>query len=86
MLTVDSAVSQASSTARGYASDAFRNLCEILNIDENDRERLTKLAPFASVIAAMITASAADYDCSMRSGLIEHVSPQLDCLLTDNRD
>jgi hypothetical protein len=59
---------QAADTAALYADKAVVNLCGALDIDPRDPNKREKLAPFAPVLAAMIAASAADYDTTMRGG------------------
>ena len=53
---------KAATNASDYATMAIRNLCRLLDIDANKPGWREQLAPFAPVLAAMINASAADFD------------------------
>jgi hypothetical protein len=53
-------------TAHDYMNQAYYNLMEQLDIELNDKDKLKKLAPFASVWAAMIAAAAADFETAAR--------------------
>src|SRR5262249_40016336 len=69
------ALRQAHMTAHDYASCAVTNLCQILNIEIGSPKWREQLAPFACVLAAMVTAAAADFDTSSRVGVVEGVGP-----------
>jgi hypothetical protein len=71
MMSAETAVRQAHMTASDYATFAVRNLCDVLGIDRRANGWRTQLAPFAPVLAAMITAAAKDYDTAMKGGVIE---------------
>jgi hypothetical protein len=60
------AVKQAHMTAQAYVIAAVRDLCDVLNIDQGQKDWRKQLEPFAPVLAAMITACAADYDTCAR--------------------
>lgn len=77
MLSADNALRQANMTAAEYADHAIENLCKALGIDMTAADWRQQLAPFASVLAAMITAAAADYDTAMRGGVISSASPRM---------
>ena len=53
---------KAATNASDYATMAIRNLCRLIDIDSNKPGWREQLAPFAPVLAAMINASAADFD------------------------
>lgn len=70
-MEAETAVRQAWKTASEYARCSRDELLLILNMDTNTPDWQAKLAPFASVWAAMIQASATDYDTAAKTGLIE---------------
>lgn len=68
----DDAETQATDTAHAYAADAVASLVEILGIDPKGAEPLAvSLAPFASLLAAMVTAASADYQLVVKTGGVE---------------
>jgi hypothetical protein len=71
MMSAETAVRQAHMTASDYATFAVINLCEALDIDRRANGWRNQLAPFAPVLAAIIAASAKDYDTAMKRGAIE---------------
>ncbi len=54
MITNDDAATQAS-----YARDAVDAMCSALNIERGSYRWIDRIAPFAVVIAALVTAAAA---------------------------
>lgn len=72
MMNPNEAESQATDTAHAYAADAVASLVEILAIDPKGPEPLSvTLAPFASLLAAMVTAASVDYRLSVEIGKVE---------------
>jgi hypothetical protein len=72
-ISADSAIRQASMTVHDYTMRAVTDLCDLLGIDRQAIDWHTELIPFASVLAAMITAAAADYDTAVRAGVVEDI-------------
>ena len=70
MIDANRAMQQAWMTAHDYALHAVYDLCEILDINRSKPGWREKLAPFAPVLAAMITAAATDNDTTGRSGVV----------------
>jgi hypothetical protein len=70
-MTPDNALRQAHMTAHDYASNTVRDLCGILDIDQSEVGWQDQLAPFASVLASMVTAAAMDFDTAMRCGAVD---------------
>jgi hypothetical protein len=69
-LSAENAMRQAHLTARDYAMWSVTDLCEILDIDQREPGWRTALAPFAPVLAGMITAAAMDYDTAAKGGVV----------------
>ena len=65
-ISVGECMRQASMTVHDYALNALRDLCDALDIDRDNPRSRKQLAPFAGVLAAMVTAAAADLGTSMR--------------------
>jgi hypothetical protein len=61
---------QAAKEPGGYVSQAIGDLCRSLEIDRNKAGWQARLEPFACVLAAMVTASAQDYDTAIRAGAV----------------
>lgn len=70
-MTPDEAMRQAAMTAGDYAIDCTDKLCKILGINKSPDGWQQQLAPFAPVLAAMITAAAQDFETSQRHGWVE---------------
>lgn len=71
-MTADELMKQASMTSHDYALKAMHDLSGLLGLDMkrlSNSELLEKLAPFAPVWAAMISAAAQDFDTSISNGL-----------------
>jgi hypothetical protein len=66
MTTPDNALHQAHAAAATYMEHGLRDLCAALDIDRGLKGWQEKLAPFAPVLAAMVTAAATDFETAMR--------------------
>lgn len=70
-MTPENAMRQAAMTAAEYADRTLDDLLKALDIQRDGKgEWREKVAPFAAVWAAMITASASDFDVAERHGAI----------------
>jgi hypothetical protein len=70
-MTPDNALRQAHNTAHDYTMHAVSDLCDILNIDRKKEGWREQLAPFATVLAAMVTAVAMDFDTAVGNGAVD---------------
>jgi hypothetical protein len=73
-MTPDNALRQASMTVHDYTMRAVTDLCDLLGIERHEKDWHLELAPFAPVLAAMITAAATDYDTAIRAGVVDDTS------------
>jgi len=67
LLTAQEAMEQASMTSHDYAMKALYDLCDLLGVKRGSKDWQDRLAPFAPVWAAMITAAATDFDTWART-------------------